>query len=500
MTARRTPQWPPPLRPYLVAVAMIAALALVVAYAFNPRLPFTSTYEVEAVMDSSAGLRKGSPVRIAGVNVGKVSGISRGPGHTTLVTLEVKEAGRPVRADATVRVRPRVFLEGGYLVELSPGSPSARELPDGGTIPLPQTAAPVQFHDLLKVFDRPSRESLQTILDTTARALDDGGAAGLRTLAPELRPLLRDTAWVAEALRGTEHDDVSRLVAATDRLTSALARDPRQLGSLVDNLATVTGAVHARDAELAATVRGLDGVMREAPAALDALDAALPSVESAATQVAPALEIAPAALAETAAVLGKLGRLVAPGRRDETIAGLETAFVALPGLVGRMAGVFPAAKPTTDCLSSHVLPVFESEVPDGELSTGRPAWQDFVHALVGLAGASSNFDGNGHSLRYQFGTGDQSFSTFAIPGFGQLLANAPSSLQSRPLPASDRALPPFRTDVPCSSQPPVDLEAASGPAGLQAARGVRRGPAPSLARVERLMRPRTLARILEGAR
>ena len=75
--------------------------------------------------------------------------MGHGPGHTTAVKMEIDGSGRPVKSDATLKIRPRLFLEGGFYVDLKPGSPSAPELKDGGTIPLPQTAVPVQFNQVL---------------------------------------------------------------------------------------------------------------------------------------------------------------------------------------------------------------------------------------------------------------------------------------------------------------------------------------------------------------
>ena len=65
---RRTSFW----RPYLVTVGLVVVLGLVTYFAFHPRLPFSHGYRVDAMFQSSSGLRKGSPVRIAGVDVGKV--------------------------------------------------------------------------------------------------------------------------------------------------------------------------------------------------------------------------------------------------------------------------------------------------------------------------------------------------------------------------------------------------------------------------------------------
>ena len=55
-------------------------------------------------------------------------------------------------------MRPRIFLEGNFFVDLSPGSPSAPEMEDGGDpIPMNQTSAPVQFGDLLAALQTDTR-------------------------------------------------------------------------------------------------------------------------------------------------------------------------------------------------------------------------------------------------------------------------------------------------------------------------------------------------------
>ena len=230
-----------------------------------------------------------------------------------------------------------------------------------------------------------------------------------------------------------------------------------------------------------------------------ALGAALPAVERASGHVAPALPIAPGAFRETAGVLRRLGALVQPSKRARTIAALETAFRDLPRLVGTLAATFPSAKPLTDCLESHIVPVLESQVPDGELSTGRPIWQDFAHGLTGLAGVSQNFDGNGHWLRYQAAFGVDMLSLASAPGLGPLLALAPNTLRSRPLPLPNGQRPPVRSDKPCSEQPKTTLDTPSGSAGLQAASAKRTTPR-KVPPLKKLLAPANVRRLLEGAR
>ena len=59
------------------------------------------------------------------------------PTRTTdaaVVVLEINEEGLPIHKDATAKIRPRIFLEGNFFVDLKPASPAAPVLDDGGTL------------------------------------------------------------------------------------------------------------------------------------------------------------------------------------------------------------------------------------------------------------------------------------------------------------------------------------------------------------------------------
>jgi hypothetical protein len=84
--------------------------------------------------------------------------------------------------------------------------------------------------------------------------------------------------------------------------------------------------------------------------------------------------------------------------------------------------------------------------------------------MVGLASGSQNFDGNGPSVRYHGGYGDQLFSTGQVPQVGQLFGlTSEPVLGSRPPWPGPGKEPPFRPDVPCVTQAPVDLRAGTTP-------------------------------------
>ena len=129
-----------------------------------------------------------------------------------------------------VKIRPRIFLEGNYFLDLDPGSPSAPELASGATIPITQTATAVQFDEILTALQAPQRQQLGRLLEGYGTALTHKPTAAEDvTQDPQVQGLSaaealnrsfdyggkagRAGSQVAEALLGTEPDDLSRLIA-----------------------------------------------------------------------------------------------------------------------------------------------------------------------------------------------------------------------------------------------------------------------------------------------
>ena len=114
-------------------------------FGFTKANPFADLYELEALMRTANGLAPRAPVRIAGVEVGKVKKVEPlGPDSGgARVTMEIERRGLPIHEDASLKVRPRIFLEGNMFVDLEPGTASSPVLEDGERpIPMTRTAAP----------------------------------------------------------------------------------------------------------------------------------------------------------------------------------------------------------------------------------------------------------------------------------------------------------------------------------------------------------------------
>ena len=100
-------------------------LAVFVFFAFAKDIPFTKGYEMKAVFKNSSALQLNSPVRIAGVDVGKVSKVEPVGDDSTLteVTMKIDKTG-PADPQGRAAEDPPAHLPGGQLLRgRPPGHP-----------------------------------------------------------------------------------------------------------------------------------------------------------------------------------------------------------------------------------------------------------------------------------------------------------------------------------------------------------------------------------------
>ena len=116
--------------------------------------------------------------------------------------MQLKDKGLPIHKDASMKIRPRIFLEGNEFVDLHPGSPSSPVLKDGSTLPPRQTATSVQFEQVLGTLQSDVRKDLQTLLKEFSKGLDGKGARGFNESIRYWEPAYRYTALANDATLG----------------------------------------------------------------------------------------------------------------------------------------------------------------------------------------------------------------------------------------------------------------------------------------------------------
>lgn len=477
--------------PWIFGLIMVVVLAIGSYMAFTKQIPFSSKgYELHATFQNANTVRVSSPVRIAGVKVGEVTDV-QSDGDAVSVTFTVDDSGRPIHDDAEVEIRPRLFLEGNFFLDVFPGSPSAPELADKATIPITQTSTAVQLDEVLTALQDPERKGLQKLLEGygTALTYEPSAAADVgqdpsvqgETAAKSLNDAFkygadagRGTAIVNTALLGNNPHDLSGFIRGTGAVFQKLADREADLAGLVTNFNVFAGALAAESSNLSASISELAPTLEEATPSLRALNDALPAVRALAIESRPGIEELPDTIAAANPWLNQTRALL----RGSELGGLAKLLRgASPGLAQTAANTKPTFQQQTAlarCTSDVLVPAGDGVIND-QFSTGQPSYREFFYSTVQLAGESQGFDGNGPYVRFQSGGGGtlvQGNNPGGTPGTGgqfpqgtsKNYANAqapPEGIQ----PVLPDNPPPYRTDVPCDENGVPDLNSAAGAVG-----------------------------------
>ncbi len=473
--------------PMRFGIIVVIVVVLVAYFGFTKHIPFKHGFRLKAVFATAVNIHPKSPVRIAGVDVGKVSGIAR-QGNAGVVTMEIESRGLPIHSDATLKIRPRIFLEGNWFVELQPGSPSAKTLSSGDTVPITQTSDPVQLDQVLDALNTDTRANLQTFLIEYGQALTHKpNAAEDAEQAPDVRGInaaqalnkayhrgpsaLRGTAVINQAITGTEQHDLSKLVAGIGKVTSALNVHEQQLGELIANFNTFFAAFAAQSSSLSATVAELPSSLGNIDRGLAALDASFPPTKTFARDILPGVRATPATVTATLPWIEQVQASLLPSELGGVAKGLAAATPSLASLEGEQVPLFKQTELFNKCLTKVFFPAGNTKLQDGSSTSGVEDYKEFWYSLVGLASIGQGFDGNGAMTRLMVGNSGQTLRSAPVSILGtkvqglRLLARSPLAPQGT-RPAYPAEEPPYQPLVPCYTQalPNFNGPLSQGPA------------------------------------
>jgi phospholipid/cholesterol/gamma-HCH transport system substrate-binding protein len=470
------------------ALIMILVVIVGVYFGFTKRVPFKHGFQLKAQFSSALNIHSKSPVRVAGVDVGKVSSIKR-EGKTGLVTMEIENRGLPIHEDATVKIRPRIFLEGNWFVELSPGSPSAKTVSSGHTLPLTQTSDPVQLDQVLDALNTDTRANLQKFLiyygegltkhpnaEENAEQLPEvrgvNAAEALNKTYRRSPEALRGGAIINQAITGTEQHDFSKLIAGVGKVTSALNVHEQELGELIGNFNNFFESLAVQSSALRATVHELPTALRGIGNGLASLDRSFPPTRAFAKDILPGVKATPETVKALLPWIEQVKASLAPTELGGVAKGLAEATPSLAKLSGEQIPVFKQTEAFNQCLTKVIYPAGNAKLQDGNATSGIENYKEFWYSLVGLSGIGQGFDGNGTFTKFQVGNSGTTIKSAPatlpgknIKGGSQLLARSPLPPQGT-RPAFPAEEPPYEPLVPCSTQslPEFNGPLASGPA------------------------------------
>jgi phospholipid/cholesterol/gamma-HCH transport system substrate-binding protein len=473
--------------PVRYAIVLLLIVIVAVYFGFTKHIPFKHGFRLNAQFASAINIKSKSPVRIAGVNVGKVTSIQR-DGSTALVKMEIESRGLPLHSDATVKIRPRIFLEGNWFVELQPGSPSTKALSSGATLPSTQSSDPVQLDQVLDALNTDTRKNLQDFLIGYGDGLTrKPSKADNAEQEPEVRGINaaealnkayhrapsaeRGTAIINQAIGGTEPHDLSKLVTSIGKVTSALNVHEQQLGELIGNFNSFFRSFANQASSLRAAVAVLPSSLRNIDHGLRELDAAFPATKTFATDILPGVRNTPKTVTATLPWIAQVEASLAPTELGGVAKALEAATPQLAQLTAEQTPFYKQTELFNKCLTNVIFPAGNTKLQDGAATTGVEDYKEFWYGLTGLAGIGQSFDGNGTLTHFLVGGGGPTLSSSQASAQGtsikglKLLAHASQQpLGTRP--AFPKTEPAYKPQAPCYKQalPEFNGPLSQGPA------------------------------------
>jgi phospholipid/cholesterol/gamma-HCH transport system substrate-binding protein len=230
----------------LVAVGLSAAGYFLTHERFNP--PWENRYSVFVTFDKSPGVSpgKGQEVRIAGIEVGDIRGLSVLRSGKARLELSI-DSDQKVYSNARFVLRPKSPLNDMY-IEINPGGPPGQVLTDGAAVPVTNTVRPIQIDEVLAHLDDNAQTAVTSLLSEADVALAHApadlpkGLTATDDTVAELQPVMEQL-----ELR---RDLLAKLVTSLSEIAVAVGDDDERLTRLASSLQETLSTIGGRDNDL----------------------------------------------------------------------------------------------------------------------------------------------------------------------------------------------------------------------------------------------------------
>lgn len=251
-------------RPWLVGIASIILLSLGVGLAFsvNKFEGLRGVYSISADLKDAAGVQAGNEVRVAGVKVGRVIGVTLRP-NAARIEMEVQQDIR-LPSETRVEVKLKTLL-GQKFIDLQlpqnfvvsasggndPSAETSRFLRDGDVIPKSQTTLPFEIYqaanegtEAIAGIDKKALRQMVVVLGDTVGASSGALNHALRSLNSAAHVLEGKSPQISALLRNT-NEAAGVLAKGGNDLDGILRRSTSVLKVLADRRETTSSLLSA---------------------------------------------------------------------------------------------------------------------------------------------------------------------------------------------------------------------------------------------------------------
>ena len=284
------------LRDFL-AIAGVALLGVAVAVYIlsqqNVRFPFVQAapkhISIELANAQAVQPGQGQTVRVAGVEVGRISAVKVEDG-VAVVGLDIEpEYKNLIKEDATALLRPKTALKDMF-VEVDPGH--GKPVPDGGRITVANSLPDINPDEIYSALDADTRPYLKLLVAGAGKGLENRGG-DLREVFRRFEPIHRDLARVTSATASRRHE-LKHLIHDYGLLMDELGHHPQQLRRLVTASRSVFDELASEDTQISESVARLPGSLRASERALAKVRVFAPVLQSSLESLRPAIRQLPA--------------------------------------------------------------------------------------------------------------------------------------------------------------------------------------------------------------
>jgi phospholipid/cholesterol/gamma-HCH transport system substrate-binding protein len=263
-----------------------------------------ATTKYSALFANASRLKTGQTVRVAGLRVGTVRGVSLRSDKKVLVTFDADRS--IVLTDGTRAAVRYLNLVGDRYLELSDGPGSTKRLPAGSQIPIDHTMPALDLDLLLGG------------LKPVVRGLN----------AKDVNTLTQSLVQVFQGQGGT----LQSLFSRTSSFSNALADNRETVQQVIDHMSTVLATIDAEGDKFSGTIDRLQRFVTGLAAERDPIGAAIDSLDKGTASLADLLSRARPPLAGTVDQLNRLAPLL-----DEDKGRVDGALQKAPGNYRKLA-------------------------------------------------------------------------------------------------------------------------------------------------------------------
>ena len=373
-------------------VTMLSLLAVALLAAGCGWLGGAGSYTVTAELSRSYNLFPGSPVRVAGIEVGTISDIAVPEGADTVEVALRIDGDIELPADASAVVIPESLIGERY-VQL-PAHEQGPTLGDGDVIPVERTQVPYEFDEVLDSLNRfvgaLDEDEMGRFVGNLAGVLDGQGDQLGRTMdeAHEAIGVLRDN-----------DEELIELAGRLADLNETLASRDEQLGAIIEDFDTLAASLVDDRADIDEALSGLVRMTQQLGDLLETNRSTLEQDIATLTRVGRTaqrnLDHLSVGILHSAELFRHAERAI---DRDRNMLALQNQTEQLPGhiaeaVVSRIQGLCLQAGLDEDlCAAELIEELLGGEIclppllPCGEGSDGQPTIP-LDEALVSLADA-----------------------------------------------------------------------------------------------------------------